>query len=90
MKGIAEGNIEGKPIVLSITRHGREIEVAIDGKVQFSYQDDDPLSVRYPFSIGGYFSRLHLGDTTVIDLSKHRSPQTDEAPAPAEASALDE
>ena len=86
VKGVAQGNAKDKVFTLSITRQGAEIEVAIDGKVLFSYQDDEPLSVRHPFSIGGQFSRLYLGDVTVIDLSKHRTPEAEEAPAPAEVS----
>ncbi|HEV3340611.1 MAG TPA: serine protease [Pirellulales bacterium] len=89
VKGVSQGNTQEKLFTLSITRQGREIEVAIDGKVQFTFQDDQPLSVRQPFSIGGHFSRLYLGDVTVIDLSKHGSPQQDEAPAPAAAAALE-
>jgi serine protease Do len=89
VKGVAQGNAQAKLFTLSITRQGAEIEVAIDGKVLFSFQDDEPLSARHPFSIGGQFSRLFLGDVTVIDLSKHGSPEPDEAPAPAEASALE-
>lgn len=89
VKGVAEGNPREKQFTLSITRQGREIEVAMDGKVLFSYQDDQPFSVRQPFSIGGYFSRLYLGDVTVIDLSKQPSPPADEAPAPAEAAAVE-
>jgi S1-C subfamily serine protease len=87
VKGVSQGNAEEKLFTLSITRQERQIEVAIDGKVQFSFQDDQPLSVRHPFSIGGCFSRLYLGDVTVIDLSKHGSPEENEAPAPAEAAA---
>jgi serine protease Do len=88
VKGVSQGNTEEKLFTLSITREGQEITVALDGKVQFSFQDDQPLSVRHPFSIGGHFSRLYLGDVTVIDLSKHGSPEENEAPAPAEAAAL--
>ncbi|HWB13377.1 MAG TPA: serine protease [Pirellulales bacterium] len=89
VKGVSQGNVEEKPFTLSITRQGREIAVAIDGKVIFSFQDDQPISVRHPFSIGGQFSQLYLGDVTVIDLSKHGSPEENEAPAPAEAAALE-
>jgi serine protease Do len=96
VKGVATGNPQQvspqqlKLFTISITRQRGTIEVAMDGKVLFSYQDDHPLSVRHPFSIGGYFSRLYLGDVTVIDLSKDRSPPPDDAPVPAEAAAVDE
>jgi hypothetical protein len=89
VKGVADANPSEKQFTLSITRQGREIEVAMDGKVLFSFQDDQPISVRQPFSIGGYFSRLYLGDVTVIDLSKQPLLPADEAPAPAEAAAVE-
>lgn len=88
VKGVAQGNAQAKLFTLAITRQRGEIEVALDGKVLFSYQDDRPISVRHPFSIGGYLSRLYLGDVTVIDLSKAQSLPADEPPAPAEAAAL--
>lgn len=98
LKGMPEGNKQAifqaapmpdgrrlaTPFTLSITKIDREIEVAMDGKVLFSCQDDAPLSVRKPFSIGGYLSRLHLGDVTVIDLSKVPRSPGDEPPAPGE------
>jgi serine protease Do len=90
VKSVASGNPAAKLFRLSITRIKGEIEVAMDGKVLFSFQDDRPFSVRRPFSIGGYLSRLYLGDVTVIDLSKNEPTPGDEPPAPAEASARSE
>jgi serine protease Do len=89
VKGVKEGNPQAKLFKLSITRQGGEIEVAMDGKVLFSFQDDEPFPVRRPFSIGGYLSRLYLGDVTVINLGKHRPLAADQPPAPAEAASVD-
>jgi len=84
LKGVATGNPKAALFTLSVTKMGREIEVAMDGKVLFSCQDDAPLSVRRPFSIGGHLSRLHLGDVTVIDLDKVPRSPADGPPRPEE------
>lgn len=83
VKGVSEGNPRAKLFKLSITRQRGVIEVAVDGKLLFSYQDDRPIPVGRPFSIGGYLSRLHLGEVTVIDLSKQSSAAGSSAPAEA-------
>ncbi|HVX10717.1 MAG TPA: serine protease [Pirellulales bacterium] len=88
VKGVREGNPSAKLFRLAITRQRGEIEVAMDGKVLFTYQDDRPLSVRRPFSIGGFLSRLYLGDVTVIDLDKDQAIPLDQPPAPAEAASV--
>ena len=100
VKGVSEGNpqsvlqgVQGthvKLFKLTITRQGRVVEVAMDGKVLFSYQDDQPFSVRRPFSIGGFLSRLYLGEVTVIDLAKSQVTPRDEPPAPAEAASVED
>lgn len=84
LKGVPKGNSQATVFSLSITKIGREFEVAMDGKVLFSCQDDAPLEMHKPFSIGGYLCRLHLGDVTVIDLAKVPKLPADEPPAPAE------
>lgn len=82
VKSVSEGNPQAKLFKLCITRQRGVIEVALEGKLLFSYQDDRPFSVKRPFSIGGQFSRLYLGDVTVIDLSKQER-SIDGPPAPA-------
>lgn len=89
VKGVSQGNPREKLFKLSITRQRGVIEVALDGKLLFSYQDDQPFSVRRSFSIGGHLSRLYLGDVTVIDLSKQQTAPPDKPPVPAEAASVD-
>jgi serine protease Do len=70
VKSVARGNTPDKMFTLSITKQSGDIEIAIDGKVVLSWHDPRPLSARHEFSIGGYLSRLHLGQVAAIDLAK--------------------
>lgn len=67
LQGVRKGNTE-RPCVLTITKQDGEITYALNDEIILTQQDDDPLTGQHPFSIGGYFSRLHLGRVTVTDL----------------------
>src|SRR5262249_23134998 len=67
LKRVEVGNREGA-FLLTITKQGGSVAVAVDDEVVLEYQDDRPLRGRSKLSIGGYLSRLHLGDVAVIDL----------------------
>jgi serine protease Do len=66
---VAEGNAPDKFFRLAVTKQGGRIEIAVDGKTLLEYDDLHPLAAAGKFSIGGYLSRLHLGEVTVIDLT---------------------
>jgi hypothetical protein len=88
VKKVAQGNTPDKTFRLSITKQARRIEVAVDGQTLLEYEDPEPLPVAGKFSIGGYLSRLHLGEVTIIDLTgKEQSGASAESlrePAPGE------
>jgi hypothetical protein len=62
------GNVED-PFTLTITRRGGDITVSADGQKLLSYHDDKPLTGRHKFCVGGYLSRLAIGEVQIIDLS---------------------
>ncbi len=68
LKRVETGNRD-IPFTLCITKQGGTITVAVDDEVVLEYQDDKPFRGRSKLSIGGYLSRLHLGDVAVIDWS---------------------
>lgn len=79
VKSVAQGNTQQKPLTLSITKQLGDFEIAVDGRVLLRWHDPRPLPVGRPFSVGGYLSRLSLGEVAVIDLTKKQrsaSPAT--------------
>lgn len=51
---------------LTITKKGVDTTIEVDGQVLMSYHDDQPLKGSHKFSIGGYLSRLHLGEVSIV------------------------
>lgn len=74
LKSVSQGSPQAKAFRLSITKQRGQIEIAVDGKTLLEYRDPEPLAGNERFSVGGYLSRLHLGEVTAIQL--------DAAPAP--------
>ncbi len=68
-KRVPEGNADGA-YDLTVTKQGGQITFAAGDKILLEYTDPEPIAGRYRFSIGGYLSRLHLGDVSVLDLSE--------------------
>lgn len=68
LKSVPQGNPQGKAFRLSITKQRGQIEIAVDGKTLLEYHDPQPLAGNERFSVGGYLSRLHLGEVTAIQL----------------------
>jgi hypothetical protein len=62
-----KGNPED-PFLLVITRQGGEYTVAVDGEIILKYEDDKPLVGGHKFCIGGYLSRLYIGEVSVTKL----------------------
>jgi serine protease Do len=85
VKSVAEGNPQAKPFRLSITKQRDRIQVAIDGRTLIDYRDSEPLTTGERFSIGGYLSKLHLGEVTAIRLDAASPPAE-----PQQASAVNE
>ena len=67
IKGVRQGNTNG-PLILTVTKRGGDITFAINDKILLEYHDDDPLTGRFPLTLGGFLSRLELGRVTVVDL----------------------
>lgn len=67
VKVARKGNTED-PFVLVITRQGGNYTIAIDGEIALRYDDKRLPSGRYKFSLGGYLSRLAVGEVSIIDL----------------------
>jgi V8-like Glu-specific endopeptidase len=68
VKVVQKGNPE-EPFTLSITKLGKDITICVDDEMLLTYQDDKMIKGSHKFSIGGYLSRLHLGEVSVWDLS---------------------
>lgn len=62
-----KGNTEGRS-VLVITRQGGDYTVAVNDEVLMKYTDPNPPQGRHPVCIGGYLSRLYVGEVSIIDL----------------------
>lgn len=63
-----KGNTE-QPFTLTVTKLGGEYKVAIDGEVALKFTDPKPLKSEHKFCIGGYLSRLEIGEVTVTKLT---------------------
>lgn len=63
-----QGNSQAAPFVLTVTRQQGDLQVAVDGKTVLEYHDAEAGPGPLRFSIGGYLSKLYLGEVTVIDL----------------------
>jgi len=83
VKSVPQGNVQAKPFRLSITKQRGQIAIAVDGKTLLEYRDPQPLAGNQRFSIGGYLSRLHLGDVTAIQLDANSQPWGKPEPATA-------
>jgi len=57
-----------EPFVLVITRHGADYTVAVDGEVVLKYRDEKPLAGGHKFCLGGYLSRMYIGDVSITKL----------------------
>jgi len=57
------------PMLLTISKRGGEYIVTMDGEVILKHTDPKPIRGKHKFSIGGFFSRLYLGDVRVVDLT---------------------
>ncbi|VTS00767.1 2 peptidase : HtrA2 peptidase OS=Desulfotomaculum carboxydivorans (strain DSM 14880 / VKM B-2319 / CO-1-SRB) GN=Desca_2369 PE=4 SV=1: Trypsin_2 [Gemmata massiliana] len=62
-----KGNSE-EPFVLVITKVGGDYTIAVDGEILLKYHDDKPLKGGHKFCLGGFLSRLYVGDVSVIKL----------------------
>ncbi len=83
-KAIPEG-----PFLLTVTRQGDELSVAVDGEVWLRQTLKHPFKGEHKFSIGGFVSRLSLGGVTVLPadappVAKADPPKAD-PPKPADA-----
>ena len=61
-----------EPFTLTITKSGGDYAVAVDGKVVLKHTDDKPLKGGQKVCIGGFTSRLFLGEVTVTPLGANR------------------
>jgi S1-C subfamily serine protease len=57
-----------QPFFLSLARQDGDITVAVNGKVLLRYKDETPLTGSHKLSIGGFMSRLYVGDAVVLKL----------------------
>lgn len=80
LKSASRGNSQKKPFVLTVTKIGRQVSVAVDGETWLEGQLSMGLaeeSLRQ-FSIGGQYARLHLGEVAVIDLTRPTAVATED------------
>ncbi len=67
LHGVKEGNT-GLPCQITVTKHARQITIALNDKILLEHRDDQPLAGGFPLSVGGFFSRLYLKEILVMDL----------------------
>jgi hypothetical protein len=72
LKTERKGNSDD-PFVLTITKQNGTITVAVDGEMVLEYRDEKPLKGSHKFSIGGYLSRMQLGEVYVINLDEGKN-----------------
>jgi hypothetical protein len=74
LKTEQKGNGEDA-FTIVITRQGGEITIAVDGEILLKHKDDKPLKGEQKFCIGGYLSRLYLGEVSVLKLDSEDKPK---------------
>ena len=67
LKRADKGNTT-QPFSFVVTKRGNKITIARGGELLMEHEDDDPLPGGQKFSIGGYLSRIGIGDVGVIKL----------------------
>ena len=72
-KSVLKGNPE-EPFLLVITHLNGAYTVAVDGEILLKYREDLQYKGGKKFCIGGYLSRLHLGEVSIIKLDDTPSP----------------
>ena len=76
-----KGNPED-PFVLSLTKRGTEVTVAVDGVTLLKENVPTLKSGAFKFSIGGYLSRLYLGEVLIAKLDDAGGLASAKEPAP--------
>lgn len=66
-KVVLKGN-PNEPFVLVITRQGADLTVAVDGEVILRHRDEKPFAGGHKFCLGGYLSRMVIGEVSVTKL----------------------
>jgi serine protease Do len=69
-----KGN-DNEPFTFTITKQGKTITIAQDGTVLLKHDDGSPLKGGQKFSIGGFISRLRVGEVSVIKLEGVAVPE---------------
>jgi hypothetical protein len=57
------------PFTLVFTRKGNDITVVVNNREELKYHDPEPLTGKHPMQIGGYLSRLYLGEAHIESLA---------------------
>lgn len=71
VKSAAKGNTD-EPCTIVVTKKGGDYSFALDGETLLKWHDDKPLKAGTKFCIGGYLSRMALGEVSVIDLADEK------------------
>ena len=61
-----------EPFTIVVTKKGGDYTITVDDEVYLKAHDEKPLKGGQKFCIGGYLSRLHLGDVSVIKLGDEK------------------
>jgi serine protease Do len=70
-KGVDKVERKGNPddpFTIVLTKKGGDYTITVDDEVFLKTSDPKPLKGGEKFCLGGYLSRLHLGDVSVINL----------------------
>lgn len=78
------GNPE-EPMVMTVSKKRGLMTVSVNGRKLLSYEDINPIKGSYVFSIGGYLSRLALGEVSITDLGDPAKAEPTTRPKSADA-----
>lgn len=76
-----QGNTDA-PVVLTISKQGGKFTITMDKDVLLEHEDPHPIQGTYKVSIGGYLSKLRLGQVKIVDLGKPKKAAGEQKPAP--------
>jgi len=65
---VAERGTPAEWFFLTVTRYKGYITIAVNSNIRLEYQEQEPITGKYHFSIGGYTSRLMLSSIAVTEL----------------------
>jgi predicted Zn finger-like uncharacterized protein len=74
------GGSPEEPFILTITRVADQTVMSVNGRVVLNVRDGQALAGKHRLCVGGFLSRLHLGEVSVTDLGDGTAVKLPPAP----------